>query len=84
MKKRTTIDITHTGMGGVVRVDINDEHPARTAARILAQREFGRAGEVGALRLDSWAPDGSTHTYEAFIGRTWGGGIDGHNVWIYV
>lgn len=87
-----TIIVTHTGIGGPVRVSAEDKNPAATAAGFLARREYGRRGTVGALRLDSWAEDGSSHTYEAFIGaaptaaerRRGENGICGHNIWIYV
>ena len=38
-------------------------------AGIAARREYGKNGVVGALRLDSWTPDGKCRTYNAFIGR---------------
>lgn len=62
---------------------------ARQAAEIFAQRlarrEFGRNGRVGALRLDTWSEDGSTHRFEAFVGRHTGAGdISGHNSWLFV
>ena len=90
MSKTTMIQ--HTGEGGPVRVPADDPHRAATAARILARRMYGARGTVRALRLDSWAQDGSSYTYEAFIGRAptaaerrrGVNGITGRNVWLYV
>jgi hypothetical protein len=86
-----TITIKHTGDGGAVRVSADAENPARSAAEILARRIYGKRGVVGTLRLDSWTADGSSHTYEAFLGvgptqaarRRGANGITGRNVWIY-
>jgi len=90
MSKTTMIQ--HTGEGGPVRVRTDDNDPAETVATILARRMYGKRGTVGAMRLDSWAKDGSSHTYEAFIGRAptaaerrrGVNGITGRNVWLYV
>ena len=90
MKK--TITIKHTGTGGDVRVMSDSEHPARDAANILARRMYGKRGTVVTLRLDSWSEDGTSHTYEAFIGRSptasearkYGNGVSGRTVWIFV
>ena len=84
-----TLKIDHTGKGGPVRVrksEINeDTNAAKIAAGILARREFGRRGYCRTLRLDSWAADGSSYTYQAFIGRDDGHGATvGRNIWIYV
>ncbi|NCB05191.1 MAG: hypothetical protein EOM69_06675 [Clostridia bacterium] len=87
-----TITIKHTGNGGAVRVSADAENPARQAAEILARRMYGKRGVVGTLRLDSHAADGSSHTYEAFVGvgptqverRRGANGITGRNIWIYV
>jgi len=35
----------------------------------LARREYGKAGYVRTIRLDSWTQDGSIATFECFIGR---------------
>lgn len=79
-----TVAITHTGVGGVVRVPRDADAKAEYAARVLARRQFGRRGVVATLRLDSHATDGSAHTYEAFIGRrNLDGSVSGRNVWIY-
>lgn len=91
MNPKTTL-IKHTGDGGPIRVRTDEPNQAATAAGILARRMYGARGTVGALRLDSWARDGSSHTYEAFIGRAHtaadsrrgDNGITGRNVWIYV
>jgi hypothetical protein len=83
--ERKTIDVTHTGRGGVIRVPKTAEHTAQYAAEILARREFGRRGEATSLRFDACASDESSYVYQAFIGApSPGGGLDGHNVWIYV
>lgn len=42
---------------------------ARLAAERIARRNYGRRAEVGALRADSYSQDGSSFSYEAFIGR---------------
>lgn len=86
-----TMMIQHTGEGGPVRVRTDEPDQAATVAGILARRMYGARGTVGALRLDSWAQDGSSHTYEAFIGRSptqaerrrGETGVTGRNVWIY-
>ena len=87
MKTRKTIDIQHTGKGGPVRVkksDLNENTTAADiAAEILARREYGPSGYCRILNLTSWAADGSTHTYEAFIGYSSNGGTTGHNITIY-
>jgi hypothetical protein len=83
--------IKHTGEGNPIRVSADDNDPAHTAAAILARRMYGARGTVATLRLDSWAKDGSAHTYEAFIGRSptaaerrrGANGVTGRNVWIY-
>lgn len=50
-------------------------------AQRKARRLFGRAGRVGALRLDSWLSDGTLMEFDAFIGRPApGGGLCGRNV----
>lgn len=77
----------HTGDGGPVRAET-----AQRAAEILARRMYGKRGTVGALRLDSYAADGSYATWQAFVGvgptqaerRRYGAnGITGRNIWIY-
>jgi hypothetical protein len=37
-------------------------------ARRIAQKEFGKRGFCRTMRVSNWASDGSTVTYEAFIG----------------
>lgn len=64
------------------------EDAARVFAGRQARREYGRTGHVRTLRADSWTRDGSSATFEAFIGRP-GSGIDrnttvGRNVWLHV
>ena len=54
---------------------------ASIAAGRIARRIFGKSARVGALRCDSWASDGSSATYEAFVGRKCADGITGKNVW---
>ena len=91
MKPTKTILIPHTGYGGPIRVRTDEPDKATVVAGILARRMYGKRGTVGAMRLDSWAKDGSSHTYEAFIGRAptaaerrrGVNGITGRNVWIY-
>ncbi len=89
MKKRTTITVTHTGGGGPVRVPTDEAKRdglsiAEYTAGVIARREYGRRGYYRTLRLDSWTEDGSSHTYEAFIGHDDGHGATvGRNVWIY-
>lgn len=45
---------------------------ASEAAQIIAERKaralFGKSGQVGACRIDSWSEDGRIHECEAFIG----------------
>lgn len=85
LRMRKTIDISHTGPGGSVRVSTWDNDKAATVAGILARREYGRRGTCRTLRLDSWARDGTAYNYEAFIGtRNNDGSVSGRNVWIYV
>ena len=82
--KRKTIDVDHTGTGDAVRVPIDCDTPAEYAAGVVARREYGRAAYVRTCRLDSWAQDGSSATYEAFIGVSDGsGGTVGRNIWVY-
>ena len=82
-----TESVKHTGSGGIVRVrlaTLDGSSVARRAAEILARREYGRRAGVGTFRLDSYAADGSSHTYQAFVGRPApDGGMNGHNIWIY-
>jgi len=56
--------IKHTGKGGDVKA-VSAKH----AAEILARREFGRKGEVRTFRCTDHAPDMSTATFQAFIGK---------------
>lgn len=92
MSAAKTIEIKHTGEGGPVRVSADVDNPARAAAEIIARRMYGQRGVVGTMRLDSYAPDGSSHTYEAFVGvgptmadrKKYGAnGLTGKNIWIY-
>lgn len=57
----------------------------REVGEIFAQRKarrlYGRRGQVGAIRVDSYSQDGSVMEFDAFIGRPApGGGLAGHNV----
>ena len=82
--------VSHTGIGRDFRFRSDDSRlrdldAVTLAAQILARREFGRrCGVARITRLDSWAQDGSSSTYESFIGRydrktrT----VTGHNVWL--
>jgi hypothetical protein len=87
-----TVLVKHTGEGGPVRISAQSISPAKDAAEKLARRMYGKRGTVGALRFDSSAADGSSSTYEAFIGssatksemKRGMNGITGRNVWIYV
>ena len=48
------------------------EHAAAAAevfASRLAQREFGKSGFCRTVRLECWTHDGSSATFECFIGR---------------
>ncbi len=59
---------------------------AREAANIIARRIYGRRGYARTLRLDSSSRDGSSATYEAFIGvtpRNEPSRTVGRNIWIY-
>jgi len=90
-KPRKTIDVDHTGMGGIVRVPINESGReidglpvdyVRYAAHVLAQREYGRGGECRSIRLDSRTNHCFIH--QAFIGRRLPDGCtSGRNVYIY-
>ena len=75
---RITYD--HTGSGRpITRAD-----SVRHAAEIIARREYGRRGVVGALRHDAAGPGVSI--FEVFIGRPVRGDartMTGRNVWIY-
>jgi len=85
MSKRKTIDVSHTGDGADVRVPVENGDPARYAAEVVARRMYGRRGYCRVCRLESWAADGSSQTWEAFIGHAArGGGTDGHNIRLYV
>lgn len=70
----------------VMDTECEDINPARVFAERMARREYGRRGQVGALRLDSYTQDGTCSAYEAFIGApaSDGNGIVGHNVWLCV
>lgn len=62
---------------------------ASDAAFIFATREargeYGRRGFCHHVRRDSWREDGSTVTFEAFIGVPWDcTGCQGHNIWLTV
>lgn len=93
MTKRTTIDVTHTGDGGPIRVPADESERgglrvSEYAAGALARRMYGPTGHMRTCRLDSWTEDGTGATYQAFIGRP-GHGSDrnstvGRNVWLYV
>ena len=85
MKERKTIDVDgHTGMGWGVRVPVECEYKAEYVAGILARREYGKRGVCRSINLESWSSDGSSHTYQAFIGIPDGNGCTGRNVWIYL
>jgi hypothetical protein len=67
------------------------EEAARVIAERLARRSYGRRGYCRVLRLDSWTQDGSTHHYQAFVGRAVlgrgrrpTGECAGHNEWVTV
>lgn len=52
-----------------------------------ARREYGRRGYRRTLRLDNWAENGTSQTFEAFVGvavRGDPGTTSGHNVWLTV
>ena len=75
---RTTYD--HTGPGRPIRRADSVRH----AAEIIARREYGRRGMVGALRHDAAGPGVSI--FEAFVGRPARGDartVTGRNIWIY-
>ena len=84
MKQRRTVDITHTGPGGDVRAPVDCTDKAEYAAGVIARRIFGRGGYCRTLHCDSWAEDGSSYTYEAFVGYSFGNGCTGRNIRIYV
>jgi hypothetical protein len=68
-----------------VRVPWEEPDKARKAAEILARRLYGRRGICRTLNLESWAPDGSSRTYQAFLGTPADHGVVvGDNFWIYV
>lgn len=80
---------THTSKGGPVRANDADH-----AASILARREYGKRGTVGALRHDCDTVSAGRvtgSTWEAFIGcgptqaerRRGLNCITGRNIWIY-
>jgi len=69
----------------------SDEVPTVNAAAAvfagrLARRAYGRRGYARTVRPDSWAPDGSSHTFEVFIGTDGPqhGETVGHNEWLHV
>lgn len=60
-------------------------------ANRLARRELGKRGYARIVRPDSWSEDGTSATYQVFIGtdeRPFGrnGSVEtvGRNVWLYV
>ena len=59
---------------------------ATVFANRLARREYGRKGYARTVRPDSWTPDGSSHTFEVFIGTDGPqhGTTVGRNEWLYV
>lgn len=71
-----------TDMYGEVQ---NVSDAAALFAGRLARREYGRRAYCRTIRADSWAMDGSSHTFEAFIGTDdEQGNTVGRNVWVYV
>ena len=89
-KKRKTMDVTHTGAGGPVRVPVDESergyvNEAEYAAGIVARREYGRNGMAGPVRPESWSGDYKSYTYDVFIGKDCGDGyMQGRNIWVYV
>ena len=83
---RKTIDVYYRSGGyrGTVRVHKDADDKALEAGRLIAHRIYGRGGVVRACRIDSWSPDYSTATYQAFIGIADGQGVTGRDVWIYL
>ncbi len=57
---------------------------AKQAADIIARRLYGRRGVCASFRLDCWAEDGSSQTWEAFLGKRVRDGVSGRNVWVYL
>jgi len=62
---------------------------AQDAAALLAGREarriYGRRGFCHHVRRDCWRADGSSVTFEAFIGVPWQNtGCSGRNIWLTV
>ena len=62
---------------------------AGDAAHIFADREarriYGRRGFCHHVRKDCWREDGSSVTFEAFIGVPWERtGCSGKNIWLTV
>lgn len=59
---------------------------AKVFAGRMARRQYGRREYVRTVRPDSWAADGSSHTFEVFIGvdGPQHGTTIGRNEWLYV
>lgn len=58
---------------------------ARCFADRLARRVWGKRGYMRTIRLDCWAENGRSYTFESFIGYSSGQGeTTGRNEWIYV
>ena len=70
------------GMRSVTAPSASDA--ARIFAGRMARKEYGRRGYVRSMRLNSWAENGQSHTFEAFIGRDVGNACSGRNEWVYV
>jgi hypothetical protein len=63
----------------------------RAAAEVFATREarklYGRRGYCRTMRLDSWTEDGTSHTFQAFIGRDvkgQPGTTTGREAWLFI
>ena len=66
-------------------IEATGETVAELAAGILARRLYGRRGLCVTCRLDSWAADGSSGTYQASIGLPASdSGYCVRSVWLYV
>lgn len=64
----------------------NVRDAATVFADRLARREYGRSGYARIVRADSCTPDGSSHTFQVFIGTDGPqhGTTVGRNEWLYV
>jgi len=67
------------------RIVENADDAAKVMAGREARRIYGKRGFCHHVRRDCWRADGSSITYEAFIGVPWQNtGCSGKNIWLAV